>query len=177
LDNLIAAIGQYADFSFLEGDKGLKDVEVSRWDTIDGDEDTGQTNIPYVFVCGDSFTGPGLAVEAIGSGRQAARAIHLYVSGEEVEAPPNRLRGYIEGTLFDMPYVVDILEQTEPKQRVHHHELDVSERIDSMVEVDQTISEEEARKEAERCLKCGLTCFGGIVYGVDRESEEEKQAA
>ena len=177
LDNLIAAIGQYADFNFLEGDQGLKDVEVSRYDTIDGDEDTGQTNIPYVFVGGDSFTGPGLAVAAIGSGRQAARAIHLYVSGEEVDAPPNRLRGYIEGTLFDMPYVVDILEQTEPKNRVHHHELEVSQRIDSMVEVDQTISEGEARQEASRCLKCGLTCFGGIVYGVEKESEEQKAAA
>ena len=176
LDNLIAAIGQYADFNFLEGDKGLKDVEVSRYDTIDGDEDTGQTNIPYVFVGGDSLTGPGLAVEAIGSGRQAARAIHLYVTGQEVTVPENRLRGFIEGTLFDMPYVVDILEQTEQHKRVKHHEHEVSERIHSMEEVDLTISEEEAIEEASRCLKCGLTCFGTIVYGVEKESQEQKAA-
>jgi NADPH-dependent glutamate synthase beta subunit-like oxidoreductase len=176
LDNLVVAIGQYSDFNFVESDEGFKDVKLTRYNTIDGDENTGQSNIPYIFVGGDALTGPGLAVEAIGSGRQAARAIHLYVSGEEVEAPPNRLMGYIEGTLFDMPYVVDILEQTEPKKRVHHHELEVSERIDSMVEVDQTISEEEARQEASRCLKCGLTCFGTIVYGVEKEAQEQKAA-
>ncbi|HIE27809.1 TPA: FAD-dependent oxidoreductase [Candidatus Poribacteria bacterium] len=176
LDNLIVAIGQYSDFSFIESDEGFKDVALTRYNTIDGDENTGQSNIPYIFVGGDALTGPGLAVEAIGSGRQAARAIHLYVTGQEVTAPPNRLRGFIEGTIFDMPYVVDILERTEPHKRVRHHELEVSERIDSMVEVDQTISEEEAREEASRCLKCGLTCFGTIVYGVEREAKEKRVA-
>lgn len=176
LDNLIVAIGQYPDISFINTDERVKDIKTTRRDTIVADEDTGQTGILYIFAGGDVLTGPGLAVEAIGSGRQAARAIHLYVTGQEVTAPPHRLRGFIEGTIFDMPYVVDILERTEPQKRVRHHELEVSERIDSMVEVDQTISEEEAREEASRCLKCGLTCFGTIVYGVERESKEKRAA-
>jgi NADPH-dependent glutamate synthase beta subunit-like oxidoreductase/Pyruvate/2-oxoacid:ferredoxin oxidoreductase delta subunit len=163
LDNLIAAIGQYPDLSFIDSGRRLKDIKTTRQSTIVADEYTSQTDILYVYAGGDALTGPGLAVEAIGSGRQAARAIHLYVTGQEVTVPPNRLCGFIEGTLFDMPYVVDILDEMEPQKRVKHHELEVSERIHSMVEVDQTIDEAEARAEASRCLKCGLTCFGAVV--------------
>jgi NADPH-dependent glutamate synthase beta subunit-like oxidoreductase len=176
LDNLIAAIGQYPDLSFIEKGRRIKDIKTTRQSTIVADEYTGQTDILYVYAGGDALTGPGLAVESIGSGRQAARAIHLYVTGQEVTVPPNRLCGFIEGTLFDMPYVVDILDETEPQKRVKHHELEVSERIHSMVEVDQTIGEAEARTEASRCLKCGLTCFGTVVYGVEREAEKRKAA-
>ncbi|MBM3237455.1 FAD-dependent oxidoreductase [Candidatus Poribacteria bacterium] len=176
LDNLIAAIGQYPDLSFIESGRRLKDIKTTRQSTIVADEYTGQTDILYVYAGGDALTGPGLAVEAIGSGRQAARAIHLYVTGQEVTVPLNRLCGFIEGTLFDMPYVVDILDEMEPQKRVKHHELEASERIHSMVEVDQTIDEAEARAEASRCLKCGLTCFGAVVYGVQKEAEIRKAA-
>jgi len=176
LDNLIAAIGQYPDLNFIDSGRRIKDIKMTRQNTIVADEYTGQTGILYVYAGGDALTGPGLAVEAIGSGRQAARAIHLYVTGQEVTVPPNRLCGFIEGTLFDMPYVVDILDEMEPQKRVKHHELEVSERIHSMVEVDQTISEEEARAEASRCLKCGLTCFGTVVYGVEKEIQKKKAA-
>ena len=176
LDNLIVAIGQYPDLSFIESGRRIKDLEITRYNTIVANEDTGQTDILYIFAGGDALTGPGLAVEAIGSGRQAARAIHLYITGQEVTAPPNRLRGFIEGTLFDMPYVIDILEQTEQHDRVEHHELEAFERTHSMEEVDLTISEEEAIEEASRCLKCGLTCFGTVIYGIEKKSQEQKAA-
>jgi formate dehydrogenase beta subunit len=38
-------------------------------------------------------------------------------------------------------------------------ELPVAERIDSMIEVDQVISETEAKYESGRCLNCCRVCY------------------
>jgi NADPH-dependent glutamate synthase beta subunit-like oxidoreductase len=38
-------------------------------------------------------------------------------------------------------------------------ELPVSERLDSFVEVDQVLDEEEAHREANRCLNCCRICY------------------
>ena len=38
-------------------------------------------------------------------------------------------------------------------------ELEVAERIDSMVEVDQVISEVDAQHESNRCLNCCRICY------------------
>jgi hypothetical protein len=42
-------------------------------------------------------------------------------------------------------------------------ELEVEERITSMVEVDQVITEEEARYESGRCLQCCRLCYNPDV--------------
>ncbi|MDY6843763.1 MAG: FAD-dependent oxidoreductase, partial [Thermodesulfobacteriota bacterium] len=158
LDNLVLAIGQYSDLSFLETNRRIKDVEMTKWNSILGNEDTNQTAIPYVFAGGDGFTGPGIAVEAIGSGRQAARSIHFYLTGKEMEFPEEKLRvtgkkGHIPGTLFE-----DI-HDIERKGRIKLPQLDPRTRIHSVEEVDLTITEEEALKEAKRCMKCCLICY------------------
>jgi hypothetical protein len=38
-------------------------------------------------------------------------------------------------------------------------ELPVAERIDSMIEVDQVISEADAKHESSRCLNCCRICY------------------
>jgi hypothetical protein len=93
-------------------------------------------------------------VDAIGSGRRAARSIHQYISGEEVQGSPRSLRKrHIPESLFKtVPGVV-------PSKRTPMPELPVAERIDSMVEVDQVISEADAQHESNRCLKCCRICY------------------
>lgn len=159
LDNLVLAIGQYSDLSFLESNRRIKDIIKTKWNSIDCNNDTNQTSIPYVFACGDAFVdGPGIAVEAIGNGRQAARSIHFMLNGQNINQPKEKLRvkgtkGHIPGTIFDN------IEGIEKKGRIHLPQLDPKTRKHTLGEVDLTISEEEALKEANRCMDCCLTCY------------------
>ncbi len=163
-DMIITAIGQAADLSFVERDqKRLAELKTTRWSTVDADPKTMQSNIPYLFVGGDSATGPALVVTAIGGGRRAARSIHQYVMGEEVKAGPMEHMGkdLMPDSQFDhVPGIVK-------KPRSPMEELPANERIKSFVEVDQVLTEEQALTESQRCLSCCITC-----YTMDPESEE-----
>ncbi len=153
-DMLITAIGQRPDVSFKESSPKLKDLSITRWNTIDNQPETLQSSIPYIFTAGDSATGPSLVVSAIGDGRKAARSIHRYLTGKPVEPPKKSLfKKRIPESVFDS------VEGVRPKPRVKMPELPVDERLDSFVEVDHVITEEEALYEADRCLNCCRICY------------------
>jgi NADPH-dependent glutamate synthase beta subunit-like oxidoreductase len=154
-DMVITAIGQSPDVSFTErSKKRLAELNTTRWNTIDVDPATLQSNIPYLFAAGDAATGPSLVVEAIGGGRRAARSIHQYVMGQQVIAQKNELgKDLIAETIFDQ--VDGIIKNA----RAPMPELPVEDRICSFVEVDQVLTEESARGESNRCLSCCLTCY------------------
>jgi len=162
IDNFVLAIGQATDSSFAE----IEGVAASRIETFKGsivvDPDTHQTTIPYVFSSGDSAGPPGLLVAAVGGGRRAVRGIHKYLMGEDMGMPENRLRvdarrmkGHIPGTMFES------IEGVQKKGRVDQPELEPGsyERQHTYAEVDLTVTEEEALKEADRCMRCCLTCY------------------
>ncbi len=166
-DMVITAIGQSPDVSFTERtQQRLADLKTTRWNTIEADADTLQTNIPYLFVAGDAATGPSLVVEAIGGGRRAARSIHQFVLGQEVKPEPNELnKQKIPESLFDHVAGIDKLPRAEMP------ELPVAERIQSFVEVDQVLTEDAALRESRRCLHCGRFC-----YNPDRETTSADEA-
>ena len=154
LDMLISAISQQPDISFLEQEQEKEKIAITRWSTFDNDEETLQCSLPYLFTGGDVATGPSLVVDAIGGGRRAARSIHQYLTGEEIKGSPKSLRKkHIPESLFK---TVSGIEQ---KARTPMPELEVAERIDSMIEVDQVISEKDAAHESDRCLKCCRLCY------------------
>ncbi|MGD9411719.1 MAG: FAD-dependent oxidoreductase [Desulfobacterales bacterium] len=152
---VITAIGQSPDVSFTERSKErLAELNTTRWNTIDVDPATLQSNIPYLFAAGDAATGPSLVVEAIGGGRRAARSIHQYIMGQEVKAEPKELgKDLIAESIFDQ--VSGIVKNA----RAPMPELPVEERICSFAEVDQVLTENSARNESKRCLSCCLTCY------------------
>jgi len=154
-DMVITAIGQSPDISFTEKtQQRLMELKTTRWNTIDVNPETLQSNIPYLFAAGDAATGPSLVVEAIGGGRRAARSIHQYVMGQKVTANPNELgRELIAETLFDQ------VEGLVKSERAPMPELPVAERVSSFVEVDQVLTEQAAIGESNRCLFCCLTCY------------------
>jgi glutamate synthase (NADPH/NADH) small chain len=59
---------------------GAPDLAVSRWGTVKADFRTQMTSIPGVFAAGDIVRGASLVVWAIRDGRDAADAIHAYLS-------------------------------------------------------------------------------------------------
>jgi formate dehydrogenase beta subunit len=154
-DMVITAIGQSPDISFTDATQTrLHELQTTRWNTIDVNSETLQTNIPYLFAAGDAATGPSLVVEAIGGGRRAARSIHQYVTGQQVTAAPNELdKEVIPETVFDS------VEGIIKCARAPIPEVPVSERVRSFAEVDHMLTEKAVRGESRRCLFCCLTCY------------------
>jgi len=75
-ETIVPALSQGADLSFL---KEGHDLELSRWNTFEIDEETGATNVPGVFAGGDIVTGPDIAIRAVAGGKRAAQGIHKYL--------------------------------------------------------------------------------------------------
>ena len=176
-DVVITAIGQSPDVSFTErSKKRLAELNTTRWNTVDVDPMTLQSNIPYIFAAGDAATGPSLVVEAIGGGRRAARSIHQYVMGRPVVARKNELgKDLIAETIFDQ------VDGIVKNARAPMPELPVEERICSFIEVDQVLTEDSAKGESNRCLSCCLTCYDpdavrGISPGIKEAGTESEVA-
>ncbi len=154
IDMLITAIGQGPDVSFINEDKSIGNLNITRWNTIDADPEILQSNIPKIFTAGDSYTGASLVIEAIGGGRRAARAIHLYLTGEEIKpVPKSLLKKHIPESLFEH------VDGITPKTRAKMPELPVEKRINSFAESDLVLQEKDALAEAERCLNCCRLCY------------------
>ena len=154
IDMLITAIGQTPDVSLTEKERRLKDLEITRWKTIDNNPETLQSSIPYIFTGGDSATGPSLVVTAIGGGRRAAASIHQYLSGEPVEPPEKSLfQKHIQESIFKS------VEGIKKSHRAEMPELEVEDRIKSMDEVDLVLDEKDALNESKRCLSCCRLCY------------------
>ena len=73
---IVPAISQGTDLSFLEAGHELK---LSRWNTFEIDEETGETNLPGIFAGGDVVSGPDIAIRAVAGGKKAAEGIHAYL--------------------------------------------------------------------------------------------------
>ncbi len=73
---IVPALSQSTDMSFLAKDH---DLEISRWNTFEVDEETGATNIPGIFAGGDIVTGPNIAIRAVAGGKKAALGIDKFL--------------------------------------------------------------------------------------------------
>jgi NADH-quinone oxidoreductase subunit F len=148
-DTVIAAVGQAPDLSFLPRDSAL---ERTRWETLVVDSNRLSTNIPGVFAGGDFVSGPGMVIEAIAAGRRAAIAIDKYLRDDtsRVEMYDLKQRGNGEvGTQ-------EIDESWETQPRSEMPKLPPQERKSTFEEIERGFSEEVARQEARRCLRCDL---------------------
>jgi NADPH-dependent glutamate synthase beta subunit-like oxidoreductase len=154
IDMLVTAIGQGPDVSFVAEGNRMAELKITRWNTIDANAEILQSSIPYIFAAGDAFTGASLVVEAIGGGRRAARAIHLYLSGQELKpVPKSLLKKHIPESLFKS------VDGIAPSKRTPMPEMNVSERIKSFKEADLVITEADAAYESGRCLNCCRICY------------------
>jgi len=141
-DTIIAAIGQRVNARDFEG------LKVTKSGTIEIKEGTFETNIPGVFAGGDAATGPKIAIQAIAQGKDAASVIDSYLSGRIVPCvAPNYVK---QEDLTEKDF-----EDREKINRVPVRTLDKNERRSNFRQVAQIFTEEEAKKEASRCLECG----------------------
>ncbi|MGA1865664.1 MAG: FAD-dependent oxidoreductase, partial [bacterium] len=142
-DIVIMAIGQTTDLSFLDNNH-IKLVQKGK---IIIDPISLATSEAGIFACGEVATGPGMAVEAMASGRQAALSIHHYLQGiplTNIEKPESLVQ-------LDEKVISSIKRQ--PRQSMPL--LDVKKRIKSFDYIEAGYDQEMALYEARRCLTCG----------------------
>ncbi len=150
-DTVIAAVSQKPDLSFLENDD--LSIPLTRWNTSESDAQTMHTGTGNIFSIGDFRRGPATAVEAVGDGRVAAKAIDLFLNGDMADMPKPAFNSRKEKKLAQ----VDPLhfENIQKVARSIMPELTPAQREQSFAEVELGFDNEEAMKEAARCLECG----------------------
>ncbi|MBI4850239.1 MAG: FAD-dependent oxidoreductase [Acidobacteria bacterium] len=147
-DTVLLAVGQSPNLSFLKD--GGSDIEEFRpsWPKVN--PQSLSTTAKGVFVAGDLAHGTRLLIDAVASGKKAARSIYEYLTGRSltlesttahiVQDNYRREAGYENIPRVEIPVL-------EAEERLHHP--------DTVVE--KGYSFEQAIREASRCLDCGVT--------------------
>jgi NADPH-dependent glutamate synthase beta subunit-like oxidoreductase len=149
IDTLITAIGERPDTSYVEENSGLK---LTRWDSIEIDEETGATNVEGVFAGGDAVTGPNTVIDAIAAGKRAAESIRRWVDGESLERTYEVTKPYMKVEAVEVPD-----EEMMDSRRAHAEEIPVEKRGNNFDEIVSVLTKDEAMREARRCLRCDLS--------------------
>jgi NADPH-dependent glutamate synthase beta subunit-like oxidoreductase len=145
---VLIAAGQAPDLAFL--DEGGADVEQFRpgWPKVDAT--TLMTTAKGVFVAGDLAYGPKLLIDAVASGKKAARSVYAYVTGRTLHPETFmsfiRLDRYRREGGYERIRRVEI-PSLEPEERLH----------DPKASVEKCLAGDQAVREASRCLDCGVT--------------------
>ena len=152
-DTVIVAAGQAVDLSFIDPERD--GIELDERGLLPCDADSGRSRTQGIYVAGDLAYGPRLLIDAVASGKRTARSIYHDISGRElgvhdtelhiVLADYQREQGYESISRCDPPVVT-------AGQR----------SLSQSAEVDLGFDHAQARREASRCLDCGVnTIFNG----------------
>lgn len=116
--------------------------------TVEADPFTYQTAEPDIFAGGDVYTGPRFAIDAIAAGKEGAISIHRFVQpGQSLTYGRDR-RQYHS---FDKENVVLESFDRMPRQKAGHSDRKEHSFGDNRL----TFTEEQMKKETQRCLGCG----------------------
>ncbi|WP_103895630.1 FAD-dependent oxidoreductase [Caloramator fervidus] len=113
------------------------------------DKNTLATNIDKVFVAGDA-AGSRIVVEAMALGRKAAISIDRFLNNKSLTEDRDFEKEWFHETKLDIPLPEDV----EDIPRLSPNMRPAEERKRDFNEVDLGFTEEQAVKEASRCLKC-----------------------
>lgn len=150
-ERVFVAIGQDID------SKPFEDMGIAcKWGCVITDSDGAVPNFDGLFSGGDCQTGPATVIRAINAGRVASANIDRYLGFDhkiklDVELPTVQFKGKHECGRCE-------LGEREAGERIHDWNL-----------VEQGLTEEEARQEASRCLRCDHFGFGAFRGGRNLE--------
>ena len=150
-ERVFVAIGQDID------SKPFEDMGIAcKWGRVVTDSDGAVPNFDGLFSGGDCQTGPATVIRAINAGRVASANIDRYLGFDhkiklDVELPTVQFKGKHECGRCE-------LGEREAGERIHDWNL-----------VEQGLTEEEARQEASRCLRCDHFGFGAFRGGRNLE--------
>jgi len=151
---VLLSIGQTVDWGgILSGSA----IELNPNRTVKADPITLQTTESDVFAGGDAFSGPAFAIDAIAMGKEGATSIHRHVNqGQSLIIGRDRK----EYRMLNKDAVLLEGFDALPRQRPSH--IITTERK-SFQDTRATFTEEQIRKESERCLGCGVTVIDAFL--------------
>lgn len=142
VDSVIMAVGQRPELS------GFEELDTTSRGTISADESTFRTNISGIFAIGDATNkGADIAISAIGEAQKSASVVDSYLRGNII--------GYKKPILVEREITKSDLADREHIAREKMRVLPAEERKHSFDEVALGLTDEQARREASRCLECG----------------------
>jgi NADPH-dependent glutamate synthase beta subunit-like oxidoreductase len=159
VDTLLTGAGRFPELIYVHRTKkGEEEEEQTQapilWETL----------VPYaspfaeqdigIFRPGEVTSDYKAVVEAIGAGRRAASSIQQFLEGEPVDAPEHMIRTYTD--------VLNVY-QLEPVSEMPREEMPEISREEQVADPNAELAvgylEEQAIREAKRCLQCGLICY------------------
>ena len=150
-ERVFVAIGQDID------SKPFEEMGIAcKWGCIGTNSDGAVPNFNGLFSGGDCQTGPATVIRAINAGRVASANIDRYLGFDhkiklDVKLPTVQFKGKHECGRCE-------LGEREAGERIHDWNL-----------VEQGLTEQEARQEASRCLRCDHFGFGAFRGGRNLE--------
>ena len=140
-DTVILAVGQAVDVEAF-GDSG---PQISPRRTVGVLEGSLRTSLEDVWAGGDAVHGPRTLIEAIADGRRVAEQIHASFDGAASERP--------SGEMIELSQFHRINDTYDRIPRVDVPTLETGRRT-GLAEVETGFTEQQARCEASRCLRC-----------------------
>jgi len=171
-ESVILAIGEVPNLSFLPQEVPVKDGLVQN-------DETGLVHPKGIFAGGDVSNPSHSVVEAIGSGKKAALAIHEYIRGGSLKEKFPMIRVGGKGTvslkkyfhppegetnLSVVPFKEINTDYFEHLRRISNPSLPIEERKGTFKEVYAGLDRKMAEEEASRCFTCGTCNMCGNCY-------------
>src|SRR5713101_1203891 len=151
-DTLIPAFGQNPDEAVLDEKSGVK---WTKRGTIQTNPHNFMTDRWGVFAGGDAQLGAKTIIECVGQGKLAARSMHAFLNGEDMNEVARRLElEERKPDLFDIvPY-----KPVEPKVKMPMLPYEERKRNFKLIELGYL--QEQAERESARCLQCACPAAG-----------------
>lgn len=148
-DNVLISVGQSIEWGEILTDSK---VELNPNNTIKADPGTLQTAEEDIFTGGDALTGPRFAIDAIAIGKEAAISIHRYVQPGHDLLIGRTIRDYrsFDKESLDLGGYDKI-----PRETTAH--VSARDSKETFRDLRGTFTEDQIKKETERCLGCGAT--------------------
>ncbi len=149
VDAIIPAIGQDADLArwagLLEADGPVLKADAA-----------GRTGADRIHAGGDVASMARFVTQAVGMGKDAARAIAAELAADLTAPPPDPLP--------EVPYRVINTAYHPVAERHRPAHAEVTARLGNFLEVQEALSAQAARAEAARCFSCGTCTFCDNCY-------------
>ncbi|MCI6487225.1 MAG: FAD-dependent oxidoreductase [Clostridiales bacterium] len=149
VSSVISAIGQLVDMGGIDAGTNM---QFSRKGTVYVDSLSYQTGEPDIFAGGDVVTGPKFAIDAIAAGKEGAISIHRFVHpGQRLDFGRDR-RDYKALDVSTAAVSIESFD-TAPRQKAVGGA--AAEAKKTFKDLRGVFTEEQLKKETERCLGCG----------------------
>ncbi len=159
-DQVLVAVSQTPD----EGAVGSRDgVELTARGGVKVHDQFGTTTREDVFGAGDVTGETGSVIEAIAAGRKAALGVDAYLKGQ---GPAGAAENWIKSVPVDKKKVLARSIAEPVQERIITPLRPVAERVRDFEPVELSLGEDDAVREADRCLRCGCGVGCGLCQRI-----------